>query len=677
MFRIDQIGVDNKRIEKEQCQKCLYDLIVQLLKSGPTIVHMEIINFLFKSKIDMKVYLQSLSGPKLKFLIEALEQYKYTGDEKTPLKDYCVCFKKCIPHVIDCFMDHLKIIKDVLGKSGYPRNSREVLHMSRALQSLLECSVKDDHVTDLWEELLQVSRCACLCRGSSQMSTVLDTYQTFYSDLPMKIFSNKKIFTKWAAVHINILNEVKNSELLACFIPSGVTTMLENHISSSGDEVQWIAILQGLLRHPHGNLTEAAYDAKVIINIVKCIEIPTDMDPMDRRSICYHYGEIISYLLKLLKSSNLSHLVMGEVVELIIGVFEMRSEDACQIIAEIGHLELQSCKDCVLALLKRFEPMFKDTSYPWTNHVVSNSGLTLIQSVNDAYSSGSEIPNDVNQYMISILGYCMEDQVRRFDEDKECPTIFGLVYLTVLPSYCLKVAKTLSSALSELVPKILKMMNDPDENISEVAKGIVMQIGTLGAPQILAPHLKFLLKMCLSTPSKSESVLHSLSFIYTHNTEPMCDSFQEIFQKFCVDINSESYGRIVMPLLTKVAELQPQKNSDVLCDHLTKLLSIKDQSFIQKGAYYINMILVNVASEHQRCVKPVFEYFMKKLNANLKDQNNTLLMIDCLQQLSDKYPTREITLYRECLTELAKSGTTPTVRITASNLLIDLDKRMA
>ncbi|XP_052098987.1 uncharacterized protein LOC127733713 [Mytilus californianus] len=103
-----------------------------------------------------------------------------------------------------------------------------------------------------------------------------------------------------------------------------------------------------------------------------------------------------------------------------------------------GDMDFQKCTDVLPELARRFEPLITDEDYPWLDNWVRSNGVDLFNYFIESYKSSEDIPDEVNQTVIRILNFCMEDEREMIDLEDGSDTVWGMIIRNA-PSFVGKV----------------------------------------------------------------------------------------------------------------------------------------------------------------------------------------------------------------------------------------------
>ncbi|XP_062610889.1 uncharacterized protein LOC134272700 [Saccostrea cucullata] len=310
---------------------------------------------------------------------------------------------------------------------------------------------------------------------------------------------------------------------------------------------------------------------------------------------------------------------------------------------------LKHNKDLMGQYLDRFMVLLKDDNVPWDNSSQSYLGSVFISYlVNSIYYEDKQFnDSEVDQKMIDMILYCMEEERELCDWSSGQVTVFGIIATDILARFVR--AKRDSNTISKckpLIPSIQRLMsNHEDERITENCGNILYLIGQQASQVLDSDNIGNLIDHYIENPDVH--IIVNLEAAYENGPEEFGKRFTDLVEVFAKDKETNCFVMQCF-LLKKIAETQPElftprtmklffdvhfmdftANSQVLIfmDILSKSQPALFGPFIPHPLLNSKLMLDTMASYHMSivtrtaavckdCQKPVFDYFTERLKSS-------------------------------------------------------------
>ncbi|XP_052101981.1 uncharacterized protein LOC127735735 [Mytilus californianus] len=710
-------GVENEKLSKTDCQDCLFDLYLAIIRAGPGTAHYEVLEKIGDC-IEMDNYLKNLKGEKLQQMASAVMEHKYIK-ENMEMEDYASLMNSYMSRIPQTFADdredirdpaiwtvfldlylyyllHTKDVPDELHEAlgycgntfwylydrnpykGFPNTKVTGQHMQKIAAFILSpefprgnqleratdyveylAQIEGDTLAELWPDMMALFKALSLCKKANEMSKMIRGFRYLFDKLDDKAMQkNPRIFQSWAETVTEVVEKIEHFRLLDDVVPRMISDMDSKYKPAKGDEKYWFPLIKAMWLVPTKeflyrvrqilddtkfrrmwNWKENIQEAKDMIANAEKVDLPLEGDDRDERDANSECGNAVKELIEMFKILKIEHLIMPDIARMSLSRMEKRSILQNYMVDQyFGDMDFQKCTDVLPELARRFEPLITDEDYPWLDNWVRSNGVDLFNYFIESYKSSEDIPDEVNQIMIRILSFCMEDGRELINLEDGSDTVWGMI-IRNSPSFVSKHCNgDTGKVVIPVLEKLLKYRHSDEEFLREACTNS-MQIAGHTCPEICADFFGPLLDWYIEEPS-----MNLMSFFY-RVVELSPNALKSRMDKFldtCKD-DKETWTlqiQVFYALSNKYPEMITQKVADTLMnyhysdsDNRIQVLMIMekatkvnpiifekymdkligDKSVTAMEQHFVNNTLVNVTKEIKKFKDPVFNYLMSVL----------------------------------------------------------------
>ncbi|XP_071169778.1 uncharacterized protein [Mytilus edulis] len=519
--------------------------------------------------------------------------------------------------------------------------------------------IEGDTLVEVWPDMMALFKALSLCKKANEMSKMIRGFRYLFDKLDDKaIQKNPKILQCWSETVTEVVEKIENFRLLDDVVPRMISDMDDKYKPAKGDEKYWFPLLKAMLLVPTKafqyrvkkvlddtkfrrmwNWKENIQEAKDMIANAEKVDLPLEGDSRDEREVNSECGNAVKELIEMFKILKIEHLIMPDIGRMSLSRMEKRSIIQNYMVDQyFGDMDFQKCTEVLPELARRFEPLITDEDYPWLDNWVRSNGVDLFNYLIESYKSSEDIPDEINQIMIRILDFCMENGRELVNLEDGSDTVWGML-IRNSPSL---VGKHCNGGTGKVVIPVLEKLlkyRHSDEDFLREACTNSMQIAGHICPEICADFFGPLLDWYIEEP-----LMDLMSFFY-RVVELNPDALKSRMDKFLDTCKNDKDTwslqiQVFYALSNKYPEMITQKVADTLMSyhysdsnsriqvlmimekatkvnpsifekHMDKLIG--DKSVAPMEQHFVNNTIVNVAKEIKKFKDPVFNYLMSVL----------------------------------------------------------------
>ncbi|XP_033750485.1 uncharacterized protein LOC117334790 [Pecten maximus] len=606
------------------------------------------------------------------------------------------------------------------------------------LSSVLSTIREVPEIMEFWNQVLQFMKDLSLSSNSAKYPAIVEPFKYLFRSIPDKsVKKHPEIVNNWIPVFIEVLQKAPTTSL-ETWAYEAAETMACKCAVTKDSPTDWFKIVKGLLKCQNLEAALSAYrilykenfmeiwnwkkhekDAFEILDIIAKIDFPTegkvkvmeeeeeeeddeDYEEKEELSdeIWQHYADIIKTLQDQFGLAKISEKLVPAVAEILIKTMEKRSKFLNRYVYEIyQELEFEQQLTVVPGLIQRLVVLVLDREYPW-DHTGFICCRNLLRKGLSSYSTGKEMPVDLNKAYIKVILFTMET--------KDLPYIVGLrssetIYLEIatyiMETFISKHLQTGShKAVNALVPALIKQRSHEVEQLQKSAISALKYVASTG-PALLTPHLDTFIKWYQTSHSTDD--LDLIQKPYKVSKGFTKEQFKVVLQAMMADQSETSKG-MQSALILDMAEKQPQLFTQQDIDGMIqKYVDSKDSQYntllafskvlVKKPdlfgnnmiehvlknpnvdlAYAIDVIGVSLASHKKGMVKTIMKEFMN-LSKRCQNTDDQITVINGARSLAVMQGTDLLEPYRSYFEDLQESGETLPLREMAILMLTALD----
>ncbi|XP_076104784.1 uncharacterized protein LOC143073258 isoform X2 [Mytilus galloprovincialis] len=518
--------------------------------------------------------------------------------------------------------------------------------------------IEGDTLVEVWPDMMALFKALSLCKKANEMSKMIRGFRYLFDKLDDKaIQKNPKILQCWSETVTEVVEKIENFRLLDDVVPRMISDMDDKYKPAKGDEKYWFPLLKAMWLVPTKefqyrvknvlddtkfrrmwNWKENIQEAKDMIANAEKVDLPLEGDSKER-DVNAGCGNAVKEIIEMFKILKIEHLIMPDIGRMSLSRMEKRSILQNYMVEQyFGDMDFQKCTDVLPELARRFEPLITDEDYPWLDNWVRSNGVDLFNYLIESYKSSEDIPDEINQIMIRILDFCMEDGRELVNLEDGSDTVWGML-IRNSPSL---VGKHCNGGTGKVVIPVLKKLlkyRHSDEEFLREACTNSMQIAGHICPEICADFFGPLLDWYIEEP-----LMDLMSFFY-RVVELNPDALKSRMDKFLDTCKNDKDTwslqiQVFYALSNKYPEMITQKVADTLMNyhysdsnsriqvlmimekatkvnpsifekHMDKLIG--DKSVAPMEQHFVNNTIVNVSKEIKKFKDPVFNYLMSVL----------------------------------------------------------------
>ncbi|XP_052098985.1 uncharacterized protein LOC127733711 [Mytilus californianus] len=573
----------------------------------------------------------------------------------------------------DVLKQHLQRISALVLSPDFPKGKKQLEMATNHLQKL--CYINEEEYKEqsaaLKPDLLRLFKQLAASNKAQELASLIEpllnlhnTVQEAANDEKEKAMGELafKSFGEWTTQYLELLENFKQSGIEDEYAPTLITETREDFKPKESDVQHWFKITKAMWAIPtykmqkgvrrildNNNLKlmwnwkQNIHEAIEMIDIVDKLNLPTEGDEWDDRSIVEQCGSAVYNLIKMLQVLKIDHMIMTEVGRMTINKMKLRSLLSYKMIGEYsGEIDFEKCSEVCPELMKKLEELILDPGYPWHEFRFTSNAITIFRAIWYALRSKEDIPTEYSQSMIKVFLFCMDDDCNLLSPLDGSYTLHGQL-LTGYMSYFIQkhCSAGLGDECSPLLKVCLKYRHKEEDKLKEMTIA-AFESASQYCPNICSKFLQPLLDWYI------EEHLGSLVGVFANIVEDpgSHDRFSNVMDKFmdaCKDQSDTYYRQLVM--FAKIAAEKPnmftmkavdiimkyhykdkalktqvlygimdnitKKNPQVFAHHMNTLMADKSIPVMEQN--YINTVLLNVTKSIQKFKEPVFKYLMKSL----------------------------------------------------------------
>ncbi|XP_052101979.1 uncharacterized protein LOC127735734 [Mytilus californianus] len=611
---------------------------------------------------------------------------------------------------------HMKKISTFITSPVFPRGS-QLKQAKKYVDNFT--SMESDQIEALWPDLMTLFKHISLSKKAKEMYAVLESFKSLFEKLGDKVIEkNHKIFECWIETVNTILEKIEDASLLDKMISRMIYDLNKKYKPAKGDEKYWFPLVKAMWLVPTKemqynvktilndtkfkrmwNWKENIHQAKEMIANVEKVELPTEGEDRDQRDVNSECGNAVKELIKMLKIQKLEHHIMPDIGRVSMTHMEKGTVLSNSMVTQFsGEIDFQKCTEVIPKIAMRLEPLVKNVDYPRADGWCSGNCIELFKCLIEPYKSSEDIPNEVNQVVIRILEFCMEDDREMIHIEDGRQTIWGvLIQISIM-----FIAKHCNGGTGQVCIPILKGLmkfrHAEEEFLRSACKNNMQIVGNL-CPEVCSDFFGSLLDWYIEEPSMD------LMQIFHRIIEINPDALKNRMDEF-LDACKEDRGTYIMQIQVfyglsnkhpkmiteKVVELLMDNHYDdgniriqvlMTIEKATKVNPKVFEKYIDKlmaedtkplEQHFVNGILVNVAKTIERFRNPVFKYLMGVLKV-AKDDTQLSSTLTGLQDLCGKYGPEMFGQHKEYLVERRDTEEKTTIKGQFSALVDQIEGR--
>ncbi|XP_033750085.1 uncharacterized protein LOC117334516 [Pecten maximus] len=626
----------------------------------------------------------------------------------------------------DVFRKHMVHVQDAIGNDKFGQSKTQVEQAQNTIELILESvngNPKD--LKDTWDSVLEFMKTLAFSKKCAEFPEIMKGFKYFFDDMEEGTFKeNPEIVDKWAPVFGETLLKAPSVKALEFWVFRMADNVQDKCTVKKESAVLWFPIVKGLLRCGQEEGAKVAVrildegkfkkiwawkknyqEAAEMIEIIGKVDFPTSGDSDDSRML-REYGDAIKSLLEQLKLAKIADKVMGSVAVFVVSMLEKRSEALNEFTERFAdNVSLENNLEIIPDLIKRFSVLYLDSDYPWDNVDSRSCGQAVFDSTISAYSSGADMPDDVNEILVKMFLYAMEtEDMEYIDVVTGSINLHGCVATAYLLMF---VGKHLGSensdrALAPLMPAIIKQFNHEEDELMEAARNIML-LASNQAPSVVIPHLTHLIKWYKD--EHGVEALNSISKPYQASEGISKQDFEDLMKGIDEDPNSAVSGPLQSVVIMDMGQKQPefftQGHVDMLLspkmmdnnfnqyrilEALSAVITKQPQLFGQNVvdrvlrnpkievtySFAVKTIGVGLASHHKDFVDTVLAEFVN-LSKKCDDPKYQVALIDGIHTIGSQHGTERLNKYRPYIEGLQKDGATGGIKDMATSILNAMD----
>ncbi|XP_071171147.1 uncharacterized protein [Mytilus edulis] len=569
---------------------------------------------------------------------------------------------------------HMQKISTFITSPVFPRGS-QLKQVKKYVDNFT--SMEGDQIEALWPDLMTLFKSISLSPKAEEMYAVLESFKSLFQKLGDKVIEkNHEIFKGWVETVNTVLEKITDAKLLDKVISRMIYDLNKKYKPAKGDEKYWFPLIKAMWLVPtkemqHNvktilkdtkfkrmwNWKENIHQAKEMIANVEKVDLPTEGDEWEQRDSNSNCGDAVKELVKMLKIQKLEHHIMPDIGRMSMTHMEKGTVLSNSMVTQYsGEIDFQKCTEVIPEIAMRLEPLIKNVDYPWSDGWCSGNCIELFKCFIEPYKSSEEIPNEINQVVVRILEFCMEDDREMIHIEDGRQTIWGvLIQLSIM-----FIAKHCNGGTGQVCTPILKGLmkfrHAEEEFLRSACKNNMQIVGNL-CPEVCADFFGPLLDWYIEEPSMDlMQIFHRIIEI---NPDALINRMDEF-----LDACKEDKGTYIMQIQVfyGLSNKHPEKyqstglmtiekstkgNPKVFEKYMDKLMSDDTKPLEQ---HFVNGIVVNVAKTIERFRNPVFKYLMGVLKV-AKDDTQLSSTLTGLQDLCGIYGPEMFVPHKEYLIE--------------------------
>ncbi|XP_069138539.1 uncharacterized protein [Argopecten irradians] len=626
----------------------------------------------------------------------------------------------------DIICKHMVHIQEAVGNDKFGRQKPQVEQTENTIVLILDSVRKNPKaLKNVWDKVLEFMKTLAFSKKCAEFPVIMKGFKYLFDDMTEDTFkSHPEIIDKWAPVFGETMLKAPSVKALEFWVFRMANEAQDKCTVKKESVGMWFPVLKGLLRcgrqegakRAERILEEAKFkkiwtwkknfqEAAEMIEVISKVDFPTSGN-RDDTSMLHDYGDVIKALLEQLKLAKVADKVMGSVAVFVVSMLEKRSEELNEFTERFAdNVSLENNHDVIPDLIKRYSVLYMDADYPWDNADSQSCGQAVMNSTIEAYSSGSDMPDDVNETLIKIFLYATQTEDLDYtDVVRGCPSLHGLIASACLLMFISKhvACDNAERALKPLMPVIIKQLTHEDEELKEAAQSIVTLISPQ-VPTIISPHLATLITWYQE--EYSVEALYALSKPYKEGPGISKEEFNELMKAIGDDPNYAVTGPMMSVVIMDMGEKQPelftQEHVDMLLgpnmldntnnqyrilEALASVITKQPQLFGQNVldrvmknpkiestySFAVKNIGISLASAHKELMDTVLAEFVR-LSKQCENPQYQVALIDGIHTIGSQHGTDRLTPYRPYIEELQKNGATGGIQDQATSILNAMD----
>ncbi|XP_021373485.1 uncharacterized protein LOC110463308 isoform X2 [Mizuhopecten yessoensis] len=621
---------------------------------------------------------------------------------------------------VDILREHWKAVGVIITSDGFIFE-RQVRMAQTLVEHMVKCVLKKKWSVEVWDDMLDIMKKFYVSENALKHQNVLRYIRSLLDETPKEIYKNNpQLVEKLVPVITDLLRKQPGNIVWAygyCSI------MTENASAQKGTELNWFQILKALMEADTGDGAYACYytlregkfkkiwnwkqNFQHAIDILKPIgevhlKLTGDKDKTKR--LLDYCGKTIETLLEQFKIAKIPEKLNGDMALLAITMMEKRSERLNGFIQVFfNYVTFEANKDVIPDIIKRFSVLLFDRDYIWHHAYSKRCGSNVMKKSLTAYSTGKEIPDDVNETFIKMFLWTMQTQgLDYIDMENGNLTIYGTVATQFLLEFVQKhVSSQNSGPCKPLIPAILKQMEHEEEQLRNTSSSIIRQISSTD-PTLLDGQLSTLVEWYKRTSSSDaisaltkpyeesdgftkqdfynvmtaleENGWGDISMEYSNCTllKAMAVKQGELFTQHHVDfmvtlLEKKKLQYFILTALSEIIPKRPELFGDNIIEHV-----LRNQEIDQMYASGIQVVAVNLGLKKEALVDTIMKELIL-LSKDFKEPSYQYQLLDAIQTLGAKYGVDSLKPHRKYFEELQQEGRASYLKVIGTSIVNAMD----
>ncbi|XP_033738375.1 uncharacterized protein LOC117325953 [Pecten maximus] len=628
----------------------------------------------------------------------------------------CIIVKCWTVDFWDEVVDMMKMY--FLTPDGYNRERvlKRILHLVKDTTE----DVEKCWTVGFWDEVVDMMKTYFLTSdGNNNKERVLKRILHLVKDTKEDVYDkNPEIMEKMLTMFKEILEKKPKYMPKAYYY---ITVLGDKSSARKGSEKHWFPLMKACMRTMHRkgvhmclymfrqkkllkiwNWKQNYQEALDIIEPLSKVHLHLNGDDKDERFL-ENCGNTLYTLLEQFNLAKVSEKLNGHVAELAMSLMEKRSKLLSQCVERfVRQMTLGSNQEVIPGLMKRFSVLFYDRDYIWDDYNTHLFGMHFMEKSLQAFSSGKEIPDDLNETLIEMFLWVMQTEGLDYvDLNFRELSIYGHAASEYMQLFLTKHIGTKSSEVCKpLIPSIVKQMKHEEKELAEKSQSIVYNM-SINDYKLLDGHLDALVVWYKETHSAfalralwkpfeesdgftapdfkdmmeaiEEDTDNSKLFTHGMMLKLMAERQAELFTKKQVDLMIERFlddkqsQYHVLIAFGEIIASQPQLFGDNMIKHV-----LQNPNLDMVNAASIQIIAVNLGLQKKEMVDTILEELIA-LTKSWTDPNHQISLLDAIRILGAKYGVETLKPHRKYFEDMHKYGKSSPVKDTSAAIVNAMD----
>ncbi|XP_069127352.1 uncharacterized protein [Argopecten irradians] len=584
---------------------------------------------------------------------------------------------------------------------------------------MVDCIIANDWTVYFWDDVVELmKRYFLTCNAKSEnnrervLKRVLHLVTVTTEDTYNK---NPEMLGKMLGMFKELLE--KKPEHMP-WVYQYLTTLGQKTSAKGGLEKNWFPLLKACTRTMHRkgvhicvfmfrqkkllkmwNWKVNYQEALDIIEPLNKAHLHLNGDDKDARFL-ENCGNTIYELLEHFNHAKVSEKLNGHATKLAMTILEKRSVLLNNFIDRfVRQITLENNKEDIPGLMTRFAALFYDTNYIWDDYTTHNIGMNFMEKSLKAFSSGKEMPDELNKTLVEMFLWVMEtEDLDYMNLEFRKLSLYGHAASEYLYLFTTKhIGTKTSEVILPLLPAIVRQMKHEEKELAEKSQMIVYQI-SINDYKLLEGYLEPLVVWYKET--HSAFALRAIWKPFEESDGFKTSDFKDMMEAIEEDTDNSkifTHGMLMKLMAERQPELFTQKHVNLMIDRflddklsqpsvliaLGEVVASQPQLFgddmVERifrnpnlNSSSLQVIAVNLGLQKKEMVNTILDELISLIKV-WNDPNHQISLLDSIRILGAKYGVEYLRPHRKLFEDIKKYGKSSAVKDMSAAIVNAMD----